>query len=1271
MKKLFTLMVLALYSFTSYAQGDPGSILAPGNSIDGKIYYDKAPGQVTEETAASGYDNFYYTWEYGVAGEEMTIATVTYDNGYPLDADNDGVQDTDTNGNLLYYDTASFLNNNSTFGELFGGKTVTFTRFANDVDGLLDQTSTSVTVDVLLEKRPVGGKIVTTQNNIRETAVIEAIASETAASEGYGALTYRWTIATTVTGSVETDLEISTENCDFAGKTFADYGFGLGDNVKITRYATDELGTEVLAQVRIQILASVAFEEPAAVYTVSASITGSSFAADFKLINGESENEEATNVGVKLVVAKVGGFRGYNAIVAQFGPEVRMMVPSNISEANVPYTKGDTYDVKYKIDPVNHTYSLWVKNSADADFVNLAQDSLYFSVDGGVTNNNIAFTHYDSKDFTVENFSASEITAGSIKAPANSVDGKLYFDKAPGQVGEETAAYASSYYTWGYGVAGEEMTIATVTYDNGYPLDLDNDGNQDTDTNGTLLYYNNAPFLNNTTIFGDAFGGKTVTFTRFANDKDGIFDQLSTSTTVEVLMEKSPVGGKIVTTQNNVRETAVIEAIASETAASEGFGTLTYSWTIASSVTGSVETDLGISTADCDLAGKTFVDYGFGLGDNVKITRYATDELGTKVLSQVRIQMLASVAFVEPSTPYEITASITGSSFAGNFKLINGESESEDATNIGVKLAVTKVGGFRGYNAIVAQYGPETRFGAPSNISVANVPYTMGDKYDIKYTIDPVNHTYSLLVKNSADAEFVTIIQDTTYFSVDGGLTNNNIAFTHYDSKDFKVEKFRVTPLAIAIDNVPTDRPYKLSATISGAAKSSFRLLNGESVNEEASNLVSGLFYDIGTGATIKLSTAKGLRMYESISTGIKYSADAKYDIEYTIDPITHTFTFKIRENGTEDFIVVYSDVDKTNPEFTLFNGNEVALTHYLYGGDTKIENLVVEACATEDNIDYSADATDWKYELAATVTPRVSRAGLFLVEGAGLPDFRNFSNFGPNVQFNTEGKISTIAQIDMSGNRPQIIEAGVDYAYELHTSYDFVFIVDAVNFTYTVKVKQGTEDETAFVTLVEDQKYFINGANASELVLSHVYYRDMSFDNLAVTPLFPSEDATLSDITFGGVNVEGFDSAVFDYDVELEEGTTAVPEVVGISTDENSTVVVTPAAEFPGTTTVVVTAEDGETVLTYTVNFTVTLGLNDSDVKIGVYPNPTTGLITIDANSEISFIELYSISGSLVKVIEANATKSQFNISGLKAGIYFAKVNSEEGVSITRIIKE
>jgi hypothetical protein len=79
-----------------------------------------------------------------------------------------------------------------------------------------------------------------------------------------------------------------------------------------------------------------------------------------------------------------------------------------------------------------------------------------------------------------------------------------------------------------------------------------------------------------------------------------------------------------------------------------------------------------------------------------------------------------------------------------------------------------------------------------------------------------------------------------------------------------------------------------------------------------------------------------------------------------------------------------------------------------------------------------------------------------------------------------------------------------------------------------------------------------------------------------------------LNDLTVDGTTIDSFNPAITSYTVELPYGTVNVPEVNGEPANENAQVQVTPAPSVPGTTTVLVTAQDGKTKNTYSVNFTV-----------------------------------------------------------------------------------
>lgn len=100
------------------------------------------------------------------------------------------------------------------------------------------------------------------------------------------------------------------------------------------------------------------------------------------------------------------------------------------------------------------------------------------------------------------------------------------------------------------------------------------------------------------------------------------------------------------------------------------------------------------------------------------------------------------------------------------------------------------------------------------------------------------------------------------------------------------------------------------------------------------------------------------------------------------------------------------------------------------------------------------------------------------------------------------------------------------------------------------------------------------------------------------------SSDARLSDLSIDGQIAAGFDPEIEIYNIELPFGSTEVPTVTAAVYDTGkASLVINPATELPGTTTVIVTEEDGITTKTYTVNFTVEDELSSdarlSDLKI------------------------------------------------------------------------
>lgn len=84
-------------------------------------------------------------------------------------------------------------------------------------------------------------------------------------------------------------------------------------------------------------------------------------------------------------------------------------------------------------------------------------------------------------------------------------------------------------------------------------------------------------------------------------------------------------------------------------------------------------------------------------------------------------------------------------------------------------------------------------------------------------------------------------------------------------------------------------------------------------------------------------------------------------------------------------------------------------------------------------------------------------------------------------------------------------------------------------------------------------------------------------------------------------------------------------------------------------------------------IQSSLVLGLNDNNLqsKINIYPNPTSGIVFIDAEN-IKLIEVINSNGQIVKRIKG---ESSLNLSNQARGIYFIKVITDKGSTVSKII--
>ena len=73
--------------------------------------------------------------------------------------------------------------------------------------------------------------------------------------------------------------------------------------------------------------------------------------------------------------------------------------------------------------------------------------------------------------------------------------------------------------------------------------------------------------------------------------------------------------------------------------------------------------------------------------------------------------------------------------------------------------------------------------------------------------------------------------------------------------------------------------------------------------------------------------------------------------------------------------------------------------------------------------------------------------------------------------------------------------------------------------------------------------------------------------------------------------------------------------------------------------------------------------------IQTKLFPNPATGMVTIDCNNMINSLDIINYMGQVVYSSVVNATKTITDISQLSAGTYFVKINTEVGTQTSKLI--
>lgn len=81
---------------------------------------------------------------------------------------------------------------------------------------------------------------------------------------------------------------------------------------------------------------------------------------------------------------------------------------------------------------------------------------------------------------------------------------------------------------------------------------------------------------------------------------------------------------------------------------------------------------------------------------------------------------------------------------------------------------------------------------------------------------------------------------------------------------------------------------------------------------------------------------------------------------------------------------------------------------------------------------------------------------------------------------------------------------------------------------------------------------------------------------------------------------------------------------------------------------------------------------MTDTPRGVSASPNPAYDYTVITAGSEITRIDIASLSGSYVSVpVEIDGSSARIDVTGLATGLYIARVATANGVESVKIIKK
>ncbi|KAF5084684.1 Lamin Tail Domain protein [anaerobic digester metagenome] len=494
-------------------------------------------------------------------------------------------------------------------------------------------------------------------------------------------------------------------------------------------------------------------------------------------------------------------------------------------------------------------------------------------------------------------------------------------------------------------------------------------------------------------------------------------------------------------------------------------------------------------------------------------------------------------------------------------------------------------------------------------------------------TIAAVEDAAGNLMAAPASASFTTIAAGAKAINITGPEAN----------EVFTVQTVNVT-FTVANFNIPSEGKVKYTLTPSGTGS----ITSGE-VTASPINLTE-LTEDAYT-IELELVDVDGASLVPTVTASIQFSVNLEDVATPTFTPVAGTYystqnveitcatadaEIRYTTNGDEpsESSSLYSTPIEVSATTTIkakafkagMTPSALATAAYTIVTPTDVADIAALRASAADN------TTVYKLTSAATITQTDSynnrkyiqdASGAILIYDPNPAKITGTYNVGDGIT-NVIGKLyvsnemlrfTPVADAETTSSNPAI--APEVKALDAITVDDEAKLVKVVNVIFNpatgtfATANNYTLEDGAANTLVLRTDFFSADYIGTDIPTTSVTLTGVLVDykgTMQFTPRnladFQSAVATLTDLKVNDVTVTDFDAATLTYSVELPFGA-AVPAVTATATSTSATLDITQATVVDGgVATVLVTAQDGVTTKTYTINFTEAAAKTDATLS-------------------------------------------------------------------------